>query len=421
MQATTMARWRVGVDSGGTFTDICLFEEAEGRLEIWKVPSTPDDPSRGIADAVEQGMRRVAADVNIPPAACVTYFGHGTTIATNALIQHRGITPALLTTAGFRDLLEIGRQKRPDLYDLFADKPLTLVPRNLRLEISERVRHDGEIETPLDLCAVREAAKQLRAANAGADAICFLYSFVRPEHEREAKRIVEEELPGVFVCASHEIAPEFREFERLSTTVVNAYLGPVMRGYISKLAPRLAALGMTATAHITQSNGGVIGFETAGGMPVRAGLRGPLDRRGRGSTGGQGARVSKPDHLRHGRHVNGCCAPQAWRAAPCLRGNRAWLSREGPDARHPHGRSRRRIDCVCRQRRAPESRAAQRRCRSGTGLLRARQRRADGDRRQYCAPDAQPILSSRRAHGGAAGSCETSDRAASREARPLAD
>jgi len=159
-----MARWRVGVDSGGTFTDICLFEEDEGQLEIWKVPSTPDDPSRGIADAVEQGMRRVAVDANVPPGACVTYFGHGTTVATNALIQHRGITPALLTTQGFRDLLEIGRQKRPDLYDLFADKPLTLVPRNLRLEIPERVRHNGEIETPLDLPAVSEAVKRLRAA-----------------------------------------------------------------------------------------------------------------------------------------------------------------------------------------------------------------------------------------------------------------
>src|SRR6516165_196210 len=270
-----MARWRVGVDSGGTFTDICLFEEDEGRLEVWKVPSTPDDPSRGIAQAVEQGMRRVATDANVLPAASVTYFGHGTTVATNALIQHRGITPALLTTQGFRDLLEIGRQKRPDLYDLFADKPLTLVPRNLRLELPERVRHTGEVETPLDLRAVKEAARKLRAADAGAVAICFLYSFVRPEHEQAAKRIVEEELPGVFVCASHEIAPEFREFERLSTTVVNAYLGPVMRGYISKLAPRLDALGMTATAHITQSNGGVIGFETAAAIPVRTVLSGP--------------------------------------------------------------------------------------------------------------------------------------------------
>jgi N-methylhydantoinase A len=282
-----MARWRVGVDSGGTFTDICLFEEDDGRLEIWKVPSTPDDPSRGISDSLEQGMCRVAADAKARPAACVTYFGHGTTVATNALIQHRGITPALVTTEGFRDLLEIGRQKRPDLYDLFADKPLTLVPRNLRLEVRERVRHDGTIETPLDLDAVSAAAKKLQAANVGAIAICFLYSFVRPEHEQAAKRIIEEELPGVFVCTSHEIAPEFREFERLSTTVVNAYLGPVMRGYLSKLAPRLAALGMSATAHITQSNGGVIGFETAAAMPVRTVLSGP-------STGVVGAQaVSK--------------------------------------------------------------------------------------------------------------------------------
>src|SRR5262249_1281448 len=180
-----MARWRVGVDSGGTFTDICLFEEDEGRLEIWKVPSTPDDPSRGIAEPGEQGMGGVAADANVPPAATVTYFGHGTTVATNALIQHRGITPALLTTEGFRDLLEIGRQKRPDLYDLFADKPLTLVPRNLRIEIPERVRHTGEIEVPLNPAAVREAARKLRDADVAAVAICFLYSFLRPEHERE--------------------------------------------------------------------------------------------------------------------------------------------------------------------------------------------------------------------------------------------
>src|SRR5262249_2545350 len=125
-----MARWRVGVDSGGTFTDICLFEEDQGRVEIWKVPSTPDDPSRGIAQGVDEGLRRAAAEGQ-RPAAGVTYFGHGTTVATNALIQHRGVKTGLVTTAGFRDLLEIGRQKRPDLYDFFLDKPATLVPREL--------------------------------------------------------------------------------------------------------------------------------------------------------------------------------------------------------------------------------------------------------------------------------------------------
>jgi N-methylhydantoinase A len=270
-----MARWRVGVDSGGTFTDVCLFDEEQGRVEVWKVPSTPDDPSRGIAQGIEEGMRRVTPDAGDRPAASASYFGHGTTVATNALIQHQGARTGLVTTDGFRDLLEIGRQKRPDLYDLFADKPKTLVSRDLRLEVPERVRHTGEVERPLDADAVRAAARRLRDAAVGAIAICFLYSFVRPEHERQAKQIIQEECPGVFVCASHEIAPEFREFERLSTTVINAYLGPVMSGYISRLAPRLNALGLTAAPHLTQSNGGVIGFQTAARMPVRAVLSGP--------------------------------------------------------------------------------------------------------------------------------------------------
>jgi N-methylhydantoinase A len=269
-----MARWRVGVDSGGTFTDICLFEEDEGRVEIWKVSSTPDDPSRGIAQGVKEGLCRSAAS-GTRPAVGVTYFGHGSTVATNALIQHRGVKTGLVTTAGFRDLLEIGRQKRPSLYDLFADKPAALVSRELRIAVPERVLHSGEVETPLDEAAVRAAARKLHAAGVGAVAIAFLYSFVRPEHEQAAKRIVEEECPDAFVCASYEIAPEFREFERLSTTVVNAYLGPVMKRYIETLGTRLADLGMSAIPHMTQSNGGVIGFETAAAMPVRTVLSGP--------------------------------------------------------------------------------------------------------------------------------------------------
>src|SRR5438105_1143660 len=269
-----MPRWRVGVDAGGTFTDICLFDESDGRIDIWKVASTPDDPSRGIAEGVEQALRRVEPNGGAP-AAAITYFGHGTTVATNALIQHRGVATGLVTTAGFRDLLEIRRQKRPDLYDFFADKPPTLVPRDLRIEVPERVRHTGDIETPLDEAAVRAAARQLRAAGVAAVAIAFLYSFVRPEHEAAAKRILEEELPDVFICASHEIAPEFREFERLSTAVVNAYLGPVMKRYIERLGARLSDLGMRAAPHMTQSNGGVIGFTTAAAMPVRTVLSGP--------------------------------------------------------------------------------------------------------------------------------------------------
>src|SRR5262245_936202 len=270
-----MSRWRVGVDSGGTFTDICLFDGQSGRVEVWKVPSTPDDPSRGIAQGVEEGMRRVVPEATERPAAAVVYFGHGTTVATNALIQHRGVKTGLITTDGFRDLLEIGRQKRPDLYDIQADKSLTLVPRDLRLEVPERVRYTGEVETPLDEDKMRAAARALKAAGVKAVAVCFLYGFIHPDHEKRAVAILREELPDAFVSAGHEIAPEFREYERLSTVVLNAYLGPVMETYIRRLSPRLRALGMTVAPHLTQSNGGVIGFAAAADMPVRTVLSGP--------------------------------------------------------------------------------------------------------------------------------------------------
>jgi N-methylhydantoinase A len=264
------ARWRVGVDSGGTFTDICLVDDGTGEIRVWKVPSTPRDPSLAITEGVTEARDAIGGIT-----ARVGYFGHGTTVATNALIQHRGALTGLVTTQGFRDLLEIGRQRRPHLYDLQADKPPVLVARALRLEVPERMRHDGRIEQPLDEAQARSAARRLAAAGARAIAICFLYSYVDPRHERAVRRIVEEECPEAFVTCSHEVAPEFREYERLSTVVVNAYLGPVMEGYLGRLGPRLVAAGMDARPHVTQSNGGVMSFETARAQPVRAVLSGP--------------------------------------------------------------------------------------------------------------------------------------------------
>src|SRR5271165_2698311 len=272
--------WRIGVDSGGTFTDICLFDEKSGQIAVWKIPSTPADPSHAVAVGVGEALAQVAAQ-----ASDVSYFGHGTTVATNALIQHRGAATGLITSDGFRDLLEIGRQKRPELYDLQADKPPVLVERRLRREVPERLRHDGRIETALDEAAVRNAVRVLRDTGAEAVAICFLYSFLDSAHEEAARRIVSEEFPEAFVCASHEVAPEFREYERLSTTVVNAYLGPIMAFYIRGVADRLNALGVAATPYLTQSNGGVIGFDTAAQLPVRTVLSGP-------STGVVGAQVT---------------------------------------------------------------------------------------------------------------------------------
>jgi len=269
-----MAGWRVGVDSGGTFTDVCMFDETEGVVKIWKVSSTPDDPSRGIAQGVEEGMR-VHAGAARAPLAGIRYLGHGTTVATNALIQHRGARVGLITTEGFADLLEIGRQKRPSLYDIQADKPLTLVPRHLRFGVAGRMMHDGSVATPLDEAGVRTAALAMKEAGVEAVAICFLYAFVNPAHEARAREIVADILPDVFLCASHEIAPEFREFERLSTATVNAYLGPLMHRYITRLSARLDELGLKSAPHLTQSNGGVASFQAAADAPVRTVLSGP--------------------------------------------------------------------------------------------------------------------------------------------------
>jgi len=262
--------WRIGVDSGGTFTDVCMFDDASGRVQIWKVPSTPADPSLGIANGVTEGLGTVGAQ-----AQDIGFLGHGTTVATNALIELRGVKTGLVVTDGFRDLLEIGRQKRPSLYDMYAEKPQALVTRDLRLEVKERLRANGEIELELDEEGLRAAARKMADEDVKAVAVCFLYGFLNTKHERRALEIVREILPDVFICASHQIAPEFREYERLSTTVVNAYLGPIMKKYIQRLQHRFEDLGLRVAPQLTQSNGGVIGFDTAAELPVRTVLSGP--------------------------------------------------------------------------------------------------------------------------------------------------
>ncbi len=261
---------RIGVDAGGTFTDVCLLEEESGRIAVTKVPSTPADPSlailKGVAGILSQENGK-AADVN--------YLAHGTTVGTNALIQHTGVRTGLITTEGFRDLLELGRQRRPDLYDLQVDKPVPLVPRNLRLEVSERICCDGQVERPLDMEAVTRAAGRLKADGVRAVAVCFLYSYLNPHHEQRVKEILQREMPGVYVSVSHEVLPEFREYERLSTVTINAYLGPVMDEYIRNLETQLDRLGIPVRAYITQSNGGIISTQTARDNSVRTVLSGP--------------------------------------------------------------------------------------------------------------------------------------------------
>ncbi len=262
--------WRIGVDSGGTFTDICVFDDTTGATEIWKVPSTTGDPSQAIADGAAEALGRLGRTL-----ADVGFFGHGTTVGTNTLIQLKGVRTGLITNDGFADLLEIGRQKRPNLYDLQQEKPPVLVGRDLRFGVAGRLSHDGGERTPLDAAAVRDAVRRLKAKGVQAVAICFLYSFLDPAHEKVALDILAEEFPEAFASASHEVAPEFREYERLSTAVVNAYLGPIMKTYIDRLALRLRDGGLAVPAKLTQSNGGVIGFDHAARLPVRTVLSGP--------------------------------------------------------------------------------------------------------------------------------------------------
>ena len=263
---------RIGVDSGGTFTDVCLLDEATGRVAVWKLPSTPTDPSIAIAAGAGQILEQFGDGDTLE----VSFFGHGTTVATNALIQGQGARAGVVTNAGFRDLLELARQRRPHLYDLQTEKPPPLVPRDRRHEVAARIHFDGRVERVPDIEEVRAVARRLAAQEVEAVAVCFLYSFLDSDHEKLVGSVLAEELgDAAFITCSYQVCPEFREYERLSTTVVNAFLGPVMRDYLENLTPRLQAVGVDVKPHITQSNGGTISFQTATGQPVRTILSGP--------------------------------------------------------------------------------------------------------------------------------------------------
>ena len=265
-------RAKLGVDVGGTFTDVALWDGQAGRLTALKLPSVPADPAEGIL----AGIRLILERDGVAPAA-VAFVAHGTTVATNALLEKKGARTALVTTRGFRDLLEIARQKRPDLYDLQADKPAPLVPRDLRWEVHERLLADGGVLEKLRTEDVVTAVDAVAASGQPVEAIaiCFLYSFLDPTHERQAASVIRERLPGCYVSLSSEVSPEFREYERLSTTVLNAYLGPLISRYVRRFDAEVRRLGLAGTPYINQSNGGVISAAAAAERPVRTLLSGP--------------------------------------------------------------------------------------------------------------------------------------------------
>jgi len=265
-----MPMYRVGFDVGGTFTDFTLLNETDGSLHFFKVPSTPDDPSR----AIEAGLAALTATVSLDPTACA-HLGHGTTVATNLVIERKGARTGLITTRGTRDVLEIGRQTRPHLYDDTIRRPPPLIPRDLRIEVDERILYDGRVVTPLDEGQVERAARQLGDAGVEAVVICFLHSYRRPDHERQAGRIVRRILPGAYVTLSSDVLPEFREFERLSTTVLNGFIGPRMGTYLERLQGRLDGMGIGAPLDTIHSNGGLMSVATVREVPVRTCVSGP--------------------------------------------------------------------------------------------------------------------------------------------------
>jgi N-methylhydantoinase A/oxoprolinase/acetone carboxylase beta subunit len=257
----------IGVDVGGTFTDIVFTDTESNVTHTHKVASTPDDPSRAFMRGVTEICR--AAGVGFDK---LDHIYHGTTIATNAALQYRGARAGMITTRGFRDIVHIGRHQRPQHYSLQQRIPWQsqpLVQRRYRKVVTERLAPPrGTVETPLDEGEVRSAALELRNEDVRAIAICFLFSYINPAHERRAKQIVSEVCPDVFVTCSHEVAPQFREFERFTTTAMNAFIGPLVRDYVDRLAGGLRAAGFRGEVHIMMSNGGVAPARSIADLPV---------------------------------------------------------------------------------------------------------------------------------------------------------
>src|SRR5437867_6794384 len=262
---------QIGVDIGGTFTDIVALDRA-GRLALTKVPSTPKDLLDGIAAAVTN----ILADAGVDPSA-VERFIHGTTVATNAVLEQKGAVTAVLTTEGFEDVLELGRMKRSRMYDLEMDPevPTFLAPRRRRIGIRERLDAQGHVLVPLNEADVRTAVQRLRAQGVQAIAVCYLFSFVNPAHERRTREIVAELAPEISVSLSSDVDPTFREYERLCVTAFDAYLGPVVKRYLTGLADTLRGLGVPAVPLIMRSRGGIVSAALAAQQPVTLFLSGP--------------------------------------------------------------------------------------------------------------------------------------------------
>jgi N-methylhydantoinase A len=266
----TPSAGRAGIDIGGTFTDLLLWNPGSGRFSIGKTLTTPDDPSRAVLD----GLAALLEDAGTTFDR-LGQIVHGTTLVTNALIERKGAPTALLTTKGFRDAVEIGREHRYDLYDLFLDLPEPLVPRWLRLELDERVLADGTVLEPLNAEQVREIGRSLGEHGVEAVAVCLLHAYRNPAHERQVEAVLRETDADLTISLSSDVSPEIREYERASTTIANVYVRPVVARYLGRLEETLAEAGFAGRLFVMLSSGGVATVETAQRYPIRLVESGP--------------------------------------------------------------------------------------------------------------------------------------------------
>lgn len=262
--------YSLGIDIGGTFTDVVLYNHADARVFSHKELTTPEDPTVGAIRGVTTLLAREQVQ-----GAQVARVVHATTLFTNALIERRGVRTGLITTQGFRDTLEMRREFKFDLYDLFIEMPATLVPREARREAVERVRADGSIDTPLDEASVVEAARELVAQGVESVAITFLHAYANPQHERRARDILKARFPQLYVCISSEVAPQIREYERTSTTAANAYVLPIADQYLQRLEQQVKELGIGCPLLMMLSNGGLTHVGEARRFPVQLLESGP--------------------------------------------------------------------------------------------------------------------------------------------------
>jgi N-methylhydantoinase A len=261
--------WRIGIDIGGTFTDVALVEEATGRIAIAKLPTTPHDFGQAVIDGIRLGL-----DANRIDPADVSLLSHATTVVTNTLLENKGARAGFVATRGFRDILELRRSSRADLYDLLQDAPAVLVPRRWRFEITERIDAQGEVVTPLAEDEFSPLIEAIRDAGLQTVAVAFLFSFLNDTHERRVGEALRAALPGVGVYLSSEVLPEIREFERASTTAVCAVVGPLLASYLDRLQSAASRLGLPKL-HVMGSSGGVLDIDEALRMPAMAVESGP--------------------------------------------------------------------------------------------------------------------------------------------------